>query len=305
MTTPERSMIRLRLLGGAYPDGEIPLANLALIADCAQRLATRLVRAEEGRGGPGRSPNRLAEGVRLMFVGIEPGTTQLLIAGPSGEPTLDLGHLGEEAIERAFGQIVDGLDAAASGHPLPDGYDDLSRRGLVDWIDALAQAAPEVEVEGRVGARQPKTVRMRPRDAMASLQGAPMPPPTSPTITVEGVLYAVNLHTGRYRIEDDMGSSIDLVASMFTSQQVAPLLGERVAAGGTAKYDDAGRIKELHATTLTAAAEIEGIDAAHFERAIELDELLADAEPLISIDELAIPDLTEEEIGAFVRSLGE
>ena len=305
MTTSDRSTIRLRLRGASYPDGEIPLANLALIADRAQQLATRLARAEEGRGGPGRSPNRLAEGVRLMFVGIEPGSTQLVIAGPPREPQLDLGPLREEAIERTFAQLIDGLEAAATGGSLPDGYDDLSRRGLAEWLDALAQAAPELDVEGRVGAREPKTVRMHPADAGAALKEQPEPPAAPPTIAVEGILYAVNLHTGRYRIEDDMGSSIDLVTSLFTSQQVAPLLGQRVAAGGTAKYDDAGKIKEIDATTMGPAADLEGFDVARFSRTIELDELLADAEPLHSIGELGIPDLTEEDINAFVRSLRE
>jgi hypothetical protein len=298
-------MIRLRLLGGAYPDGEIALAALALIADRAQQLATRLARAEEDRGGPGRSPSRLAEGVRLMFVGIEPGSTQLLIAGPPRDPQLELGPLGEEVIERAFLQLVDGLAAAASGAALPGGYDDLSRRGLAEWLDALAEAAPEVEVEGRIGARQPRTVRMRPADASSSLKEPPMAPSPPPAISVEGVLYAVNLHTGRYRLEDDMGTSIDLVTSLFTVEQVRPLLGQRVAASGTAKYDDAGKIKEIAATTISPAADIPGLDRARFWRNVELDELLRDARPLESIDDLAIPGLTEEEGDAFLRALRE
>lgn len=305
MTNSERSTLRLRLRGASYPDGEIPLANLAAIADRAQQLATRLARAEEGRGGPGRSPNRLAEGVRLMFVGIEPGSTQLLIAGPPRDPQFDLGPLSEEAIERAFAQLVDGLDAAAAGTPLPAGYDDLSRRGLAEWLEALAQAAPEVEVEGRVGARAPKTVRLDPASASAHLREPPAPPAPPPSVAVEGVLYAVNLRTGRYRIEDDMGSSIDLVTSLFTTEQVAPLLGQRVAAGGAAKYDDSGKLKEIDATTIAPAPDIPGLDPSRFWRNVELDELLRDATPLESIDELTIPGLTVEEGDAFLRAIRE
>jgi hypothetical protein len=298
-------MIRLRLLGADYPDGEIPLANLAAVAERAQQLATRLARAEEGRGGPGRSPNRLAEGVRLMFLGIEPGSTQLLIAGPPRDPQLDLGTLAEEAIERTLGRLIDGLEAAASGADLPDGYDDLSRRGLAEWLDALAQAAPELEAEGRVGARQPKTVRMQPSAASERLRQAPKPPEALAAIAVEGVLYAVDLRNGRYRIEDDMGSRLDLVASLFTAEHIRPLLGQRVAASGLPEYDDAGRIKEIQATRIAPAVDIPGLDPSRFWRNVELDELLADTEPLRSIDDLAIPGLTEDEGDAFLRAISE
>lgn len=304
MTTSERSTIRLRLLGNQYPAGEISLSDLGAVAERGQRLATRLARAEEGRGGPGRSPGRLTEGVRLMFTGIEPGSTQLLIAGPPREPQLDLGPMGEETVERVFLQLTQGLNAAASGRDLPNGYDDLSRRALAEWLDALAETAPEVEIVCRVGGRDPLTVRFYPAAARASVQE----PPSShapPAISVEGVLYAVNLHTGRYRIEDDMGSIIDLVASLFTNEQIAPLLGERVAASGSAVYDDAGRIKEVDATTITPAPGIDGLDPSRFWRAVEIEELLKDSSPVTSWDELLIPGLSVDEGDAFLRALSE
>jgi hypothetical protein len=305
MTTSERSTIRLRLLGADYPDGEIPLANLGAIAERAQQLATRLARAEEGRGGPGRSPNRLAEGVRLMFLGIESGSTQLLIAAPPRDPQLDLGPATEEAIERTLGRLIDGLDAAATGDDLPDGYDDLSRRALADWLDALAQAAPSLEAEGRVGARPTKNVRLQPATARERLRQVTAPPPSPAAITVEGVLYAVDLLNGRYRIEDDMGSRIDLVTTIFTAEDIRPLLAQRVVATGTPEYNDAGRIREVEATTITPAEEIPGLDPSRFWRNVELDELLRSAEPLRSIDHLAIPGLTEDEGDAFLRALRE
>jgi hypothetical protein len=304
MTVSERSTIRLRLLGADYPNGEIPLANLARIAETAQQLATRLARAEEGRGRPGRSPDRLKEGVRLMFVGIEPGSTQLLIAGPPRDPQFDFGALSEEAIERTVGRLVTGLEAVAAGQGLPEGYDDLSRRSLTDWLNALGQAAPEVEVESRVGARSTRTVRFRPGEASASLEPLPGPSPPS-RITVEGVLYAVDLRNGRYRIQDDMGTSILLVTSLFTTEQIAPLLGQRVAAGGAARYDETGRTREIDATTIAPARDIPDLDPARFWRNVDLDELLAMAEPLRSMDDLAIPGLTHEEGDAFLRTISE
>jgi hypothetical protein len=305
MTTSERSTIRLSLRGADYPDGEIPLADLAAIADRGQQLATRLARAEEGRGGPGRTPTRLAEGVRLMFVGIERGSTQLLIAGPPRDPQFDLGPLTEEAIERTLGRLVDGLDAAATGSDLPEGYDDLSRRALADWLDALAHAAPELDAEGRIGARPVKQVHLQPAAASERLREEPPTPEAPSAIRVEGRLYAVDLLNGRYRVEDDMGSRIDLVTTLFTADDVRPLLGQRVVAVGTPEYSEAGRIREVDATTIALAEDIPGLDASRFRHNIELDELLRDAQPLGSIDDLAIPGLTEDEIDAFLRALRE
>lgn len=304
MTTSERSTVWLRLVGGQYPDGEIPLGELGALANSGQRLAARLARAEEGRSGPGRSPDRLFDGVKLMFIGIEAGSTQLHIAGPPREPQLDLGPLSDEIVERVFLRLTEGLEAAAVGRELPEGYDDLSRRALVELLDALAQAAPEVEVVARVGTRDPKIVRLNPAAARDSIQ-APPPPPVPPEISVEGVLYAVNLHTGRYRIEDDMGSIIDLVASLFTNDQIRPLLGGRVAASGSAVYDDNGRIKEVDATTITPAFGIDGLDPGRFWQAVEIEELLKDASPIESLNELLIPGLTEEEGDEFLRALSE
>lgn len=306
MTTSERSTIDLRMIGADYPDGEIPLDRLARIAETTQLLAHRLARAEEGRGGPGRSPKPMAEGVRLMLTGIEAGSTKLRFAGPPRDASFDLGSLTDAVIERTFASLVDGVDAAASGQALPDSYDDLSRRGLADLLDSLAQAAPEVEVEGRVGAREPKVVRLRPSEVSASLKSISAPEPAAPAaITVEGILYSVNLHTGRYRIQDDMGWGIDLVTSLFTSEHIAPLLDQRVSAAGTPIYDDAGQIKEIDATTISPAQPIEGLDPSAFWHNMELDELLAGVKPIESLDDLRIPGLTEEEGEAFLRVLRE
>lgn len=304
MTTSKRSKLTLRLLGGQYPPGEIPLLDLGAVAERAQRLANRLARAEEGRGGPGRSPDRIAGGVRLLFTGIEISSTKLLIAGPPREAQLDLGPLGEEAVERVFLQIVEGLEAAAGGRELPESYDDLSRRALAEWLDALAAAAPEVEVTARVGAREPKPVRFNPATARAFIE-EPTSSPVPPAISVEGVLYALNLRTGRYRIEDDMGSTIDLVTSLFTSEQIAPLVGGRVAASGSAVYDDRGRIKEVDATTIAPAPGIDGLDPGRFWRAVEMEELLMNSGPIESWDELLIPGLSVEDGDAYLRVLGD
>ncbi len=96
-----------------------------------------------------------------------------------------------------------------------------------------------------------------------------------------------------------------LVTSLFTTEQIAPLLGQRVAATGRPEYDESGKIREIDATNIAPAEDIPGIDTLRFWRRVELDELLRGAEPLRSIDDLAIPDLTEEEINVFLQSLHE
>lgn len=133
----------------------------------------------------------------------------------------------------------------------------------------------------------------------------PDPAERTPSRTVEGVLYDVNLHTGRYVIEDDMGHAIALETSIFTRDHIAPLLGRRVRAEGTPRPDESGRLQAIEVTALTRAPDVEGLDPERFWRNVELDELLAGAEPLESLDELRIHGLTAEEGDAFLRAIRE
>ncbi len=307
MAERRRSHLAVRLLGGQQRDGEIPLADLARIATETQLLVRRLARSITDRGGPGRTPTHLEEQSQLLLVGIHDGSTVLEIAGPELEAQLDLGTLPPDAGSQALAAFLDGVDALAHGHPLPDPFDDIASRSMDNWLGALASAASEFEIDAEAAEREwhlPRTSLESAREVLVQSRAAATGLPPDSRV-VEGILYAVNLHTGRYSIEDDIGHVITLETSIFTSEDIAPLLGRRVRAEGVPRYDDAGRLQVVEATQLSPGPEIEGFDNEGFWRHVELEELLHDHQPLESMEELAIPGLTEEEIAEFIKAIQE
>ncbi|HUP70812.1 MAG TPA: hypothetical protein VM142_13505 [Acidimicrobiales bacterium] len=307
MPDPTRTHLALRLVGGQQRDGEIPLVDLAKIAAETQVLVRRLARSITDRSGPGRTPAHLEELTQLLLVGIHGGSTVLEIAGPQMEAQLDLGEVALDAGAQAVEALLDGIDAIRRGGSLPGPYDDITIRSLDAWLATVGETAGEFEIEATVANREwriPRTVVEGAREALVR----PAPPSSAQPArsqVVEGVLYDANLHTGRYVIEDDMGHAIALETSIFTSEHVAPLLGQRVRAEGTPRLDEGGRLQAIEASVLLPATEIEGLDSEAFWRNIELDELLSDAEPLQALEDLRISGLTEEEGDAFLRVISE
>src|SRR5262249_47912681 len=156
------------------------------------------------------------------------------------------------------------------GRPLPAAFDDLARRGLEDWFTSIASAAPQIEISAQAAGRQWDLPRIDARGARDTVANATTPAAgtvPAPTSSAEGTLYMVNLHSGRYAIEDDLGRSIALETSIFTGDSIAPLLGQRVLAEGTARFDNSGRLQAIDVTRLVAAPEIEGLDRESFWRA--------------------------------------
>jgi hypothetical protein len=307
MVDQSRAHLALRLVGGQYRDGEIPLTDLASVADKTQKLVRRIARSTSDRAGPGRTPAHIEEPTTLLLIGIRPGSTVLEIAGPSAESQLDLGDVGDDIRTQALSIMVDGIEAVATGSELPDGFDDLSVRSLDEWLDSIAATAAVAELTAEVGTRPKRVLRVVPQEARAQLarRVAPAPLAAPPEQAVEGTLYAVNLRTGRYTIEDDLGNSIGTSASVFTSEEIAPLLGRRVRAEGMPRFDEAGRLQAIELTRLAAAPDTNDIDAERFFRNVELEELLQGAGPLRSMDELAIEGLATEEIDDFLRAIRE
>ncbi len=68
----ERARLRLHLVGGDHPDGEVPLDRLGQVAEHTQELVLRIARGLSGREGAGRTPAPLRAATRLLLVGIGP-----------------------------------------------------------------------------------------------------------------------------------------------------------------------------------------------------------------------------------------
>ncbi|MGH8900917.1 MAG: hypothetical protein ACRDYA_04355 [Egibacteraceae bacterium] len=302
MTDQNRMRLSLRLDGGEYPDGEIPLVALARIADETQQLVRRLARSLTDRGGPGRTPTSIEEATSLWLVGIHQGSTTLDIAGPRVQQ-LPL-ELFEDIGSEAIGTMLDGLEALATENQLPAAFDERSVQSLDGWLESVGTAAAEVELSAELGSRQRRVVRVEPNAARAVLSHRSSPererPAPSPQ-SVEGRLYAVNLETGRYAIRDDAGYSISLTGEGYPSDLVEGLVGQRVRAQGTAHFDDSRRL-QLDLEDLRPVPPLEGVDSEKFFRNVELDELLRGKTPLEPQGDLVIEGLTDDEIEAFLAA---
>lgn len=301
-----RRHLTIRLRGGDHGDGEIPLDRLAEIAERTQDLTLRMARGLSGRAKAGRTPDQLAGAVRLMLVGLSEGSTTLDIAWPPLTAELDLGDgVPETVTTQTFQMLVDTIDALSNDGDLPE-LSEPAYDAVESWLDALT-AYPEVEVSSAVSDGNGHGVVLQPREArrrMPDKRAATVTDaPVAPTRSVEGELYAVNLRTGRYGVEDDLGRSIPLDVPDDLRQQVADRLGDRIRATGPAKLTTAGLIEVLHVEELRPPASWAEADRT-FRRADDLATQLAGIEPIASTDDLAMDDLTDEEADAFWAALG-
>lgn len=304
MTTNERSSIRFHLLGAAYPDGEIPLTQLARIAEHAQSVVTRIARIEAGQGSAGRTRQPIADGTRLMLVGLAAGSTQLVIAAPERDPQLPLGRGHDELVDRALVELTEALAQAAQRSSLSDRFDPSTRRHLADFLDALSDAAPEVEISTRISAQTPTALRFSPSEARENLEIADPDPKSPPSVTVvEGVLYSANLHTHHYRIEDDLGSSIQLSGGALDSMTIGNHLGRRVRVEGLAERDHHGRVITMKPDKLTAGPKIPGVDDTGFWSDEAEPLFIHEAGPIESIDDFGIEGVDDQEITEFLKAI--
>lgn len=306
--TDARQHLILHLVGGSHLDGEIPLDSFARLAQHTQTLVQRVARALSGREGPGRTPETLQAATQLMLVGLRPGSTTLDIAGPPLQAELDLGDEIEPNVMvqtiQVLGTALEGVAHHDANLPdiAPSAVDTLS-----SWLVGLS-SYDRVEVEVKESPhRPPRRVDFVPEAAHALLEqkrSSLEPHKTKqPSRVVEGELYAVNLHTGRFSLQDDLGHTIYLSVPTTLREGIERLLGQRAQATGLAVLDESGGIKELHVEELNSAPGVQGLDADAFWRVHELGSMLNQATPLASIDELAMDDLTDEEAERFWEAI--
>jgi len=296
---PRRSTLELRLTGLSAADGEIPLVQLAALAAHAQELALRTARALVGAAGPGRSHQSVEDAACLSMTGITTGSTVLKLAGPHREDTLPLGDEFVDLSDRVFESIGLSLDSLAQGRvPDTSGPALDSFRGL---FRAAALNGGELETTTTVAGGKPRRACLNPADAGEIVESArsACQPEAVPRV-VSGRLYMVDIRNGRFRIEDDLGTTIDLVVAGDPAA-VAGLIGSRVEAEGTAEYDSDGRLLRVGSAVLAAATPIPSAEA--FWKPRSLEELLEGSQPY-DASESGIEGVDSEEIAAFLKAIG-
>jgi len=307
MARASRPMLHLRLSTREDRSGEIPLAELAKVAQETQRVVARIARGMIDDRGSGRLRRNVSEATTLFLVGLRSGSTILDIALPeSAEDTLSTEGMPVELGEMALTVLADSLEILAEDERapvLPVGVDDRAIQDIDDWLRAL-RSYQTVTVD-TVLSRRALHAEIVPREARKRLQSAL----SQPSITyisadhqaLTGRLYALNLRTGTFKIEDDARHSIRLAVPEDVRDEAAQLINTRVRAIGNASLDDRRRLLSFKVVALEPLPDLLVDQKAFFER----HELVVPKRS-ITADELragVITDITDDEIDSFMAAL--
>jgi hypothetical protein len=283
----------------------MPLADLARVADGAQRVVTRIARGMIDRG-QGSLPRQAVEATTLFLTGIRSGSTVLDIALPElGGDTLSAREMPASLGEMALAVLVESLEVLSEDEPepvLPVGVDDGVIECMDQWLRALrgyraVTVDSELSGRSRRAVLSPKSARERLRNA-ASQPSVPFVSADHQALT--GRLYALNLRTGTFRIEDDARHSIRLTVPEDVRDDAAQLINTRVRAIGRASLDERRRLLSFDVAAFELLPDL--VDQTAF---FERHELVAPPRTITG-DDLAqgvIPDLSDGDIDEFMSAL--
>lgn len=233
--------ITFRLIDSAAPHGEIELGDLTAIGEALQEIATRVARTSAGQAGPGRSKKLVDDASRLRLTRIGTGSTTLEIGFGSVE-VLDVNSSVEESFTNRFEALLEALDTGDR----PEWVDDNLGESALKLIEALAHTAPTVELTTTGGRRTVTHTKSAPRSPWATAE-----PTSDRELEVTGTLDLVDLRSGRFRIRDDVGHSIEF-KRVPDAESIKHLIGSRVHAVGTVIMGPHGEVRALDEPTVSA-----------------------------------------------------
>ena len=117
-------------------------------------------------------------------------------------------------------------------------------------------------------------------------------------VTIVGRLYAVNLHTHRLLVQDDVGHQFAL-PNVADDADIGPLLGRHVVVTGLPEFDARGQLKRIRESAISAAPDPFGSPTVA--ESVALEEILAGAP---GIKPGGIDGLSEVEADAFFDAMG-
>ncbi len=306
--TDDRPIIRLRLEADNVPEGEIALSDLARIAGATQKILRQIAGNLVGQRGPGAPRKGVTEASSLRLVGLRAGSTILEIAGAETDwDALEYG-IPTDLTELSFDLLVGGLSAISSDETqpeLPVGFDKQLVDDLDDWLKSVRKyKSVAFESQVRNQTKSVNTVPMQARVRLHALNPQPALPFVSPTEqALEGRLYALNLNTGSFSIEDDAGHKIRTDVPPGLRADAAVLISRRVRAVGKPELDEAGRLKAFAVSRLGPAPDLAGLsEQKGFFEPHEL-EVKSPAGESGTLDDWAIRNLSDEEADDFMDAL--
>lgn len=306
MVQQPRPTLRLHLSGKGVRDGEMPLADLAKVADQTQRVITHIARGLIDDRSPGPIRGNVADATTLFLIGLGRGSIVLDIAlADPAQDTLKAQGMPIQLGEIAITALAQSLEILSEDEPtpvLPVGIDDKAVEDIDHWLRTL-RSYQHVTIDAELS-HSSFQAEIVPRDARKKLKNATSQP-TMPYISADhqaitGRLYALNLRTGTFRIEDDARHSIRLTVPEDMRSEAAQLIDAKVRAIGKVSLDEHHRLLSFNVASLEELPDL--IDQlAFFER-----HDLIEPPRIITSDDLSqgvIPDLSNDEIDDFMAAL--
>jgi hypothetical protein len=306
MEQQARPALHLRLTGQSERDGEISLTELAKVAEEAQLVVTRIARGMIDHRASGRPRQNIAEATALSLIGLRSGSTVLDIALPeAAADTFIEQHMPPGLGEMALMVLVESLEVLGEDDErpvLPVGIDDEGSKNIDTWLRAL-RGYSHIEINAQLS---DVTVQAHivPQDARSSLKRATSQP-SLPYVSADnqaltGKLYALNLRTGTFKIEDDARHSIRLTVPEDLRDEAAQLVNRRVRAFGNASLDYRHRLVSFHVAAFEPLPDL--VDQKAF---FERHDLVLPSRTIAQADlaEGVITDLSDDEIATFMAAL--
>jgi hypothetical protein len=284
---PMAKRFELHLEGMDAPEGLMDADHLVEIVKCLRDLATRIGRIETKSAERGR-PNRNLDRVARLRIGLERGSTTIVAERNVADGALiDLPD--EEEADRKFAEIMEGIGADSRPSWVTDSIADAAG----DLVNALQKTAPKVELKiDGVSKRTFETSAIH-RETWRRLTAAA----TADEITFTGRLFAVNLHTHRLQVQDDVGNQVSR-PKVPNDSAVGKLIGSYVTVTGVPDVDLQGKLINISEASIEPAPDPVGQQV---RASVDVDEILASAPgPTLG----GIAGLTDVEVEAFFEAIG-
>lgn len=306
MVQQSRPTLRVRLSGENVRDGEMPLADLAKVADQTQRVVTHIARGLIDNRSLGPIPRKVADATTLFLIGLGRGSIvlDLALSGPA-QDALSAQGMPAELGELALTALAESLELLSEDEPapiLPVGIDDKAVEDIDQWLRTL-RGYQHVTIDAELN-NSSFRADIVPRDARKKLQNATsqpsMPYVSADHQAITGRLYALNLRTGTFMIEDDARHAIRLTVPEDMRSEAAQLINTRVRAIGKVSLDEHHRLRSFNVAALEELPDL--IDQMTF---FERHELIEPSRSITSDDlsQGVIPDLSDDEIDDFMAVL--
>jgi hypothetical protein len=254
----------------------------------------------------GRPRHNISDATTLSLIGLRSGSTVLDIALPeAAADTLMAEDMPQELGEMALTVLAESLAELGENDVepiLPVGVDDKAAEDIDDWLRVL-RTYSMVSIDAQLS-RGIIHAELIPQEARARLKRATRQP-SLPFVSADnqaltGKLYALNLRTGTFTIEDDARHSIRLTVPEDLRGEAAQLVNTRVRAFGRASLDDRHRLATFNVAALEQMPDLAD-QKAFFER----HDLVVPPRGIEQADlaQGVIADLSDDEIAEFMGAL--